>query len=143
MSRIGENAPQFCLALLETYSWPCETSNMKCFAKIINDWIQSKMFAEGSILDVSLGFRYVFDYPEAFSIIINWCFHFESSINFSNLISILLKYLEQKLSRYVQQSYVWNLSKLHHEEQEMLLRSEYDFFIDNLEHVQSWVGYFY
>ena len=135
MCRIGDNAPQFSLALLEAYWWPCETSNMKCFAKIVNDWIQSKLFADSSILDVSLGFRYVSDYPEDFSIIINWCFHFESFINFSNLISISLKYLEEKFSRYVQQSYVWNLSKLHHEEQEMLLQSEYSFFIDNLEDV--------
>ena len=52
--------------------------------------------AERSILDVSLGSEYVSDYPEAFSIIINWGFYFEFFINFSNLISILLKYLEQE-----------------------------------------------
>ena len=72
---------------------------MKCFAKIVNGWIQSTIFVENSILDVSLGSEYVSDYPEAFSIIINWRFHFESFMNVSNLISILLKYLEQKFSR--------------------------------------------
>ena len=48
-------------------------------------------FAESSILDVSRGSEYVSDYPQAFSIIINWRFHFESFINSSNSISILLK----------------------------------------------------
>ena len=61
---------------------------MKCFAKILIGWIQSLLFAESSILDVLLGSEYISDYPEVFSIIINWGFHFESFINFSNLISI-------------------------------------------------------
>ena len=47
-------------------------------------------FAKSSILDVSLGSEYVSDYPEAFPIIINGGFHFESFRNFSNLFSILL-----------------------------------------------------
>ena len=59
-------------------------------------------FASSSIIDVSLGSEFVSDYLEAFSIIINWRFHFESFMNVSNLISILLKYLEQKFSRWVQ-----------------------------------------
>ena len=46
--------------------------------------------AKSSILDVSLGSEYVFDCPEAFSIIINWDFHFESFRIFSYLFSILL-----------------------------------------------------
>ena len=72
---------------------------MKGFAKIVNGWIQPTILAECSILDVSLGSEYVSDYPGAFYIIINWSFNFESFMNFSNLISILLKYLEQKFSR--------------------------------------------
>ena len=51
--------------------------------------MQSNIFAESSILDFSLGFEYVSDYTEAFSII-NRGFNFESFMNFSNLISILL-----------------------------------------------------
>ena len=66
---------------------------MKFFEKI-----QSTIFEESIFIDVSLGSEYVSDYPEAFSIIINWRFHFESFMNVSNLISILLKYLEQKFS---------------------------------------------
>ena len=72
---------------------------MKCFAKIVIGSIQSTIFEESSTLNVSLGSEYVFDYPEAFSIIINWRFRFESFMNVSNLISILLKYLEQKFFR--------------------------------------------
>ena len=64
---------------------------MKCFAKIANRWIQSTIFAESSILDASLGSEYLSDCLEAFSIIINWRFHFESFMSVSNLISILLK----------------------------------------------------
>ena len=75
---------------------------MKCFAKIVNGWIQSTIFVESSILDVSLDSEYVSDYLEAFSIIINWGFHFEYFMIFFNFISILFKYLEQKLSRWVQ-----------------------------------------
>ena len=55
---------------------------MKCFAKIVNGLIQSTIFAECSILDASLGSEYVSDYPEAFSIIIKWGFHFESFMDF-------------------------------------------------------------
>ena len=33
---ISDNAPGFCLVLLEAYALPCETPNIKCFAKIIN-----------------------------------------------------------------------------------------------------------
>ena len=71
---------------------------MKCFAKIVNGWIQPTIFAECYILDASLVSEYVSDYPGAFYIITNWGFNFESFMNFSNLISILLKYLEQKFS---------------------------------------------
>ena len=63
---ISDNAPGFCLAISETYLWPCETPNMKCFAKIINGWIQSTIFVENSILDVSLGSEYVSDYQKLF-----------------------------------------------------------------------------
>ena len=35
---------------------------MKYFAKIVNGWIQSIIFAKGSILDVSLVSEYVSDY---------------------------------------------------------------------------------
>ena len=56
--------------------------------------MQSAIFAESSILDVSLGSEYFSDYPEASFIIVNWGFHFECFMNFSNLTSILLKYLE-------------------------------------------------
>ena len=35
------------------------------------------------------------------------------------------------------------MSELHHEEQEKLLPGCSGFFIDNLEHVHNWVGYFY
>ena len=72
---------------------------MKCFAKIVNGWIQSTIFAESSILDISLSSEHVSDYLEAFSILINWRFDIESFKNVSNLISIFLKYLEQKFSR--------------------------------------------
>ena len=51
---------------------------MKCFAKIVNGWIQSTIFRESSILDISLGSDYVSDYSEAFAVIINSGFHFES-----------------------------------------------------------------
>ena len=30
------NTPGFCLDLSEAYSLPCETNNVKCFAKIVN-----------------------------------------------------------------------------------------------------------
>ena len=43
-----------------------------------------------------MGFEYVSDYLEPFSTIINWRFYFEYFMNASNLISILLKDLEQK-----------------------------------------------
>ena len=78
---------------------PFKTPNMKCFAKIVNGWIESTIFAERFILDLSLGSEGVSDYPEAFSIIIKWGFHFESFMKFSNCISTLLKYLEQTFSR--------------------------------------------
>ena len=68
---ISKNARGFCLALSEAYSKPCETHNIKCFAKTVKGWIQSTIFEESSILDVLLGSEYVSDYPEAFSIIIN------------------------------------------------------------------------
>ena len=68
---------------------------MKCFVKIVNGSIQSNMFADSSILDVSLASEYVCDYREAFSSIIDGGFHFESFVNFSNLISILPKYLSR------------------------------------------------
>ena len=45
-------------------------------------------FAESSILDILLGSQYVSDCPEVFPIIINGGLHFESFMNFSNLISI-------------------------------------------------------
>ena len=93
---ISENAPRFCLALSEAYLQLYETPNMKYFAKLVNGWIQSTIFAES--LDISLGSEYVSDYLEALSIIIIWRSHFESSTNVSKLISILLKYLEQKFS---------------------------------------------
>ena len=95
---MSDNVPGFRLALSGAYSSPYETPNMKCFAKIVSGWIQSTIFGESSIIYVLLGSEYVFDYPEAFSIIINWRFHFESFMNVSNLICILLKYLKQKLS---------------------------------------------
>ena len=44
--------------------------------------------------------EYVSDYPEVFSII-NWGFHVESFKDFSILISILFKYLQQKFPRKV------------------------------------------
>ena len=46
-----------------------KTLNMKCFTKAVNDLIQSTIFAQSSILNVSLGGEYVSDYREAFSII--------------------------------------------------------------------------
>ena len=95
----SNNTPGFCLALSEAYSWLCEAPYMKCLAKIVNSWIQSTIFAESSILDVSLGSEYISDYLEAFSIITDWHFQFESFMNVFNLISILLKYLEQTFSR--------------------------------------------
>ena len=61
--------------------------------------MQSTIFSETSIADVSLGSEYGPDYPEAFSIIINSGFQFGSFMNSSNLIRILLKYLQQKSSR--------------------------------------------
>ena len=90
---------------------------MKCFATIVNGWIQSTFFAKNFILDVSLRSGYVSDYPEAFSIIINEA----STLNLSEIFSFKLmafspltnlvkelnlnssfKYLEQKFSRQVQ-----------------------------------------
>ena len=61
---------------------------MKCFAKIVNGWIQSTIFVESSILDVSLSSEYISDHLEA----LFWGFHFESFMNFSNLIKIILKF---------------------------------------------------
>ena len=63
---------------------------IKCFVEIVNDWMQSTIFAKSSILDVLLAFAYVSDYLEEFSININWGFHLETFRNFSNLFSILL-----------------------------------------------------
>ena len=117
--------------------------NVKCFSKIVNRWIQSTIFARSFILDVSLSSEYVFDYPENFSIIISWDFHFESFRNFFNLNSIFNKYSEQKCFHYVQKCYVWNLPELHHVEQERLFLSCTGFFINNLEHIQIWLGCLY
>ena len=39
-----------------------QSSNMKCFQKIVHDQIQSTMFAKSFILDVSLGSEYVSNY---------------------------------------------------------------------------------
>ena len=64
--------------------------NMKCFNEIVNGWIQSTIFAKSSILDVSLGSKYVSDYPDDFSFI-DWGFQFEYLKNFFNLISIFFK----------------------------------------------------
>ena len=75
----------------------------KAFCKKVNGWIQSTIFTESCILHLSLGSEYVSHYLEAFSIIINWCFHFESFINFPNLISILRKYLQSN-AKYLEQS---------------------------------------
>ena len=43
---INDNTPGFCLVLSEAYSKPCETNNMKCFAKIVNGEIQSTIFCQ-------------------------------------------------------------------------------------------------
>ena len=65
--------------------------------KIVDDWIRSIIFAKSSILPVSPGCKYVSEYRGVSSIII-WDFYFESFRNFSNLICILLMYLQQKFS---------------------------------------------
>ena len=51
---------------------------------------------KSSNLYVSLDSEYTSNYPEAFPVIINWNFHFESFRNFFNFISILPKYLDHK-----------------------------------------------
>ena len=66
--------------------------------KIVSAWIQWTVFAKSSILDVWQGSKYVSDYLGAFCIIINWGYQLESFKNLSNLISILFKYIEHKLS---------------------------------------------
>ena len=93
----NDNAPIFLLDLPEAYL-PCETPNMECFAKIVNGWVQSTIFAKSFILNLLLGSEYVSDYLGVFSIIMNWGCHFESSKNLSNVMSVLFKYLEQKVS---------------------------------------------
>ena len=125
----NDNAPRFCLILSKIYSKPCGTPNIKYFPKIIKEWYSPLFLEKRGTLDVSRSSEYISDYPEAYSVIIKWGFDFESFSNFSNLISILPKYLEQKFSRYVQQSYVWNLLKIHHEEQGKLLLSCFGFLI--------------
>ena len=61
-----------------------------CFAKIANGWKELTIFGKISILNVSLRSEYICDYPEAFSVIVNWFFHFESFRNCCNLFSTLL-----------------------------------------------------
>ena len=53
---------------------------MERFVKTVNGWIHSTNFAEASILYVWLGFEYISDYLEVFSIIVNWSYHFESLV---------------------------------------------------------------
>ena len=65
---MNDNAPSSCLVLLEV---PCETPNIEYIAKIVNDLIESTIFAERSILDVFLGSEYVSDYLRVFSIVID------------------------------------------------------------------------
>ena len=71
--------------------------------KKLNGWIQSTIFAEICIFYLSLGSEYDSHYSKAFSVIINWRFHFESFIKFPNLISIFLKYLQSN-AKYLEQS---------------------------------------
>ena len=111
---------------------------MKCFAKIVNGWIQSTILSERSILDVSLGSECVSDYPEAFSNVINQRVHFESFMNISNLINISLKYL----SKVFPLGTIKLSLKPVFEIFERFSLSCYGFFIDNLEHVHNWVGFF-
>ena len=87
----------FCLVLSGKH-FLCEASDVKCFAKMVTGWTQITIFAKTFILDVWLDSEYVSDYPGAFSIIINWCCHFESFENLFNLMSILFKFLEQDFS---------------------------------------------
>ena len=82
--------PGFYLPSLEAYSEPSHTSKMERFSEIVNDWIPLTV-AKNFLLDVWRGFNY----SGFYSIIINWGCHFESSKNLSNVISILLKYLEE------------------------------------------------
>ena len=101
-----DSSPNFC-EISDIAPQICETPNIRCFAKIANGSIQSTIFAKSSILDVSLGSEYVSVYLGDFFVInINGGFYFESFRIFSNLISILLMYLEQKFSCRVQKSYV-------------------------------------
>ena len=37
---INDNTSGFCLNLSEAYSSPWETNTIKCFANIVNGWIQ-------------------------------------------------------------------------------------------------------
>ena len=45
----------------ETYSEPCQTSKVECFAKIVNGFYMLTVFTIGSILDIWQGSEYEFD----------------------------------------------------------------------------------
>ena len=68
---INNNALSFSVDLPVAHL-PCETPNMECFAKLINDWIHSTKFGKSYILDVLLGSECVSDYLWFFSIIMGW-----------------------------------------------------------------------
>ena len=68
--------------------------------------------------------------------------HFESPKNFSNVISILWWYLEQKYFLQVQYNYVLNLFQLNHEEPEKSQQKFFGFFIVDVEHASICFDYF-
>ena len=79
---INDNAQGICLVLSEKYSWPCEIRNMKLHLRCSTGfWIRLWLSRNFLYYTINLGFR------------------FESFRNFSNLISILLQYLEHAFSR--------------------------------------------
>ena len=86
---ISDNAPGFCLASLEAYSCPRETPNIKCFAQIVNGWIQSTIFSRKLHLRCFAGFWRCLWLSKGFFYYYYCGFHFESFMKFSNLISIL------------------------------------------------------
>ena len=115
--------------------------SMKYSAKIVNGWIQSTIFAEKSILDVSLGSEYVSDYPEALSIIINWQFNFEFSwmfliwlVFYLSISSRRFPWVTIKLCLKPVRTSPWRTRKAF----TYLLF----FLFNNLEHAHNWVGCF-
>ena len=59
---LNDNTPVLFNFIIGTWSKPSEKNNMSCFAKIVDDWIQSTIFAKSSILDGSMISEYVWNY---------------------------------------------------------------------------------